>query len=107
MEQPKELRATGGASVDSAVLQIYADVFGAPIVRSDSPNGAVNGSALRAALGAFGAKPDDAGWRRLVARVTEPVADSTITPDPAAVEVYRRRLADYSAAEKAALAELG
>ena len=107
MGQPKELRATGGASVDGAVLQIYADVFGAPIVRSDSPNGAVNGSALRAALGALGVKPDDAGWRSLVARVSAPVAGSTITPNPAAAEVYRRRLADYGAAEKSALAELG
>lgn len=103
MGSPTQLRATGGASVDESILQIYADIFGVPIVRSDSSNGAVIGSALRAALGSLGVAPDDANWVSLVENVTAPVGDA-ITPQPGHVQAYARQVEHYLEAEKAALA---
>lgn len=41
--------ATGGASANMAILQVLADVFGAPVYTAESANSAAVGAALRAA----------------------------------------------------------
>ncbi|MFM7209856.1 MAG: FGGY-family carbohydrate kinase [Verrucomicrobiota bacterium] len=51
-----ELLLTGGASENPAVAQVFADVFGAPVVRLAVSDSAALGAALRAAHAACGAK---------------------------------------------------
>ena len=38
--QPTQILATGGASHNAAILQVMADVFGAPVYTAESPNSA-------------------------------------------------------------------
>ncbi len=54
-----QLLLTGGASENPAVAQIFADVFGAPVLRLAVSDSAALGAALRAAHAACGAKMAD------------------------------------------------
>ncbi|TYZ63891.1 hypothetical protein PybrP1_006254 [[Pythium] brassicae (nom. inval.)] len=53
IRNPKRLIVVGGAAVNTSLLQVLADVFGAPVVRlgSSSTNSAALGAALRAQHG--------------------------------------------------------
>jgi xylulokinase len=52
------LLLTGGASNNSSIAQIFADVFGAPVLRLAVSDSAALGAALRAAEAACGEKID-------------------------------------------------
>lgn len=43
--------ATGGASTNQSILQVMADVFGAPVYVQDKPNSAALGAAVMAKYG--------------------------------------------------------
>ena len=49
--KPRSILATGGASVDEALLRIMADVFGAPVFVGEQANSAALGAAYRALHG--------------------------------------------------------
>ena len=122
MTEPKRLIATGGASSNAAVLQVLADVFGAPVYTASQTDSASLGAAYRAAHGwvvqqrrgtfvpfetvlragaqaaATGAAPphDAAG----------PIALSlAASPRAAATDVYSALLGDYAACEAQVVAE--
>jgi xylulokinase len=86
-----EFVATGGGSRSDAWLQIKADVFGVPFVRTRWVDGAVVGAAILAgtAAGMYGSAAE--GVARLVRR------DRIFEPDPARHEAYRRKLEHYRA----------
>ena len=48
---PRNILATGGASVNQAILKVMADVFNAPVFTSAQPNSASLGAAFRARHG--------------------------------------------------------
>jgi xylulokinase len=93
-----EIRATGGAAANDAILQVMADVFGATVRRFAVGNSAALGAALRALhadLAADGRNPD---WEDIVAGVAEP-AERRITPRPEATRVYAELRQRYAAFE--------
>ena len=77
-----QLLLTGGASENPSVAKIFADVFGAPVLRLAVSDSAALGAALRAAEGACGAKMAD----------LEPVfcapAPGVVQPNPALRAAY-------------------
>ena len=77
-----QLLLTGGASENPSVAKIFADVFGAPVLRLAVSDSAALGAALRAAEAACGAKMAD----------LEPVfcapAPGVVQPDPALRAAY-------------------
>ena len=77
-----QLLLTGGASENPSVAKIFADVFGAPVLRLAVSDSAALGAALRAAEGACGAKLAD----------LEPVfcaaAPGVVQPNPALRAAY-------------------
>ena len=77
-----QLLLTGGASENPSVAKIFADVFGAPVLRLAVSDSAALGAALRAAEGACGAKMAD----------LEPVfcapAPGVVQPNPALRVAY-------------------
>ena len=77
-----QLLLTGGASENPAVAQIFADVFGAPVLRLAVSDSAALGAALRAAEAACGAKMPD-----LEAVFCAP-APGLVTPNPALRGAY-------------------
>jgi xylulokinase len=85
--------ATGGASRNSDVLQVMADVFNANVFPSPVGNSACLGAALRAWHGYDKARGNDIDWRVIVKDLALPDPSTVIAPNPDAVKVYEK-LAD-------------
>ncbi len=85
--RPKMLRVTGGASVNTAICQVLADVFGVRLERLSTENSAALGAAMRAAQ-AVGR----ADWPELAERFAKPDAARAVLPRPEAVRVYEREV---------------
>ena len=94
------IRATGGAATNRDVLQIIADVFGAPVVRIAPRNAASLGAALRAYHGDCLAGGNPIGWEDAVAGFTAPNADLRVNPNPANAAIYAALLPKYEAFER-------
>jgi xylulokinase len=77
-----QLLLTGGASNNPAIAKIFADVFGAPVLRLTVSDSAALGAALRAAEAACGAK-----MAYLEAVFCAP-APGVVQPDPALRSAY-------------------
>jgi xylulokinase len=96
------IHATGGAAVNTGILQVMADVFGANVYRFPVSNSAALGAALRA----WHADALDEGhplaWDTIAGAVQPDVA-SRVTPNPDARAVYTRLLPAYAACEAHAL----
>jgi xylulokinase len=122
--KPKCIYATGGASTNTAILQIMADVMNCPVLRTEVAKSAALGAALRAAHGwlvhsgelvvqasvlAKTAKParGDACatdlWQDVVAGFTDPIPNSEIKPNPKAARVYDKLVEKYAKCEREAL----
>lgn len=82
------LRVTGGASQSAGIVQLLADVFGAPAETLANPGSAGLGAALIAAHAAGGYDYGE------LSRLFCPPA-GRVEPQPQAVEVYRRRLPEF------------
>lgn len=100
--RPAEIRATGGASGNPAVLQVMADVFGARVSRSARSNTTAPGAALCAFRGAAAVAGVDIPWDEIASGST-PI-EAPIEPDPAAHAVYRDLMVRHARLEGQALA---
>ena len=104
---PDCIYATGGASQDSSILQIMADVMNCRVLRIEVAKSAALGAALRAAHGWLihaGEKPK---WEKLVAGFTKPIPGSEIRPNPKAAKVYDQFIKKYARCEREALKQIG
>jgi xylulokinase len=96
----RRIHATGGAAVNREILQVMADVFGAEVHRLAVGNSAALGAALRAAHADAVDRGERPSWEAVVAGLTDPLAGSRVSPDPAAARVYQdaeRRHAEFEA----------
>lgn len=91
----REIRATGGAASNRAILQVIADVFDAEVVRIAPPNAASLGAALRAFHADRFADGRPLPWPEVVAGFTDPVAGAGARPRADAVAAYRHLLPAY------------
>jgi xylulokinase len=98
-----EIRATGGASANRAILQVMADVFGAEVSVVGGANSAALGAALRAYHADELARGNDLPWEDVVAGFAEPWPASVVRPVPAHVLIYREMRKLYAACEAHAL----
>ena len=98
--RPVEIYVTGGASQNREILQVMADVQGCPVRRFEVTNSAALGAALRAAHGYLLASGSETAWEEIVAGLAEPIAGSTIAPDPKAAGVYDSLVRKYAECEK-------
>jgi xylulokinase len=104
---PGCIYATGGASQDSPILQVMADVMNCRVERIEISKSAALGAALRAAQGWLvhaGGKPK---WEKVVAGFTDPVPNSEIRPNPKAAKVYDQLIEKYAYCEREALRQIG
>ncbi|XP_048747057.1 xylulose kinase-like isoform X2 [Ostrea edulis] len=85
--------ATGGASLNKAILQVISDVFGAPVFVSDIPNSAALGSCYRAKHGLDGCEFTD------VVR-SHPQPECVAVPAEGARQIYKEMTVRYKALEK-------
>jgi len=104
---PKRILATGGASQDSPILQVMADVMNCRVERIEISKSAALGAALRAAHGWLKQAEEKPEWEQVVSGFTDPVSNSEIRPNPTAVKIYDQLIAKYAACEREALKQLG
>lgn len=97
--EPTLIIATGGASEDSAVLQVMADVFQCPVRRSEITKSAAIGAALIAAH-AVSRQPD---WTETIRGFADVSDEAAVHPNPAAAPVYTSLLQSYAEFERTAL----
>ncbi|XP_042523261.1 xylulose kinase isoform X1 [Dipodomys spectabilis] len=96
-----KILATGGASHNTDILQVLADVFGASVYITDTANSACVGSAYRAFHGLAG------GVHMPFSEVVKsaPKARLAATPDPGAAQVYQALLPRYAKLEQRILTQ--
>jgi xylulokinase len=84
-----EIRATGGGSTSPLWRRILADVLETRVVTTTTSEGAAQGAAMLAAVGAGWFSTVEDACRQVV------VLDERVDPSPAAADVYRERHAQY------------
>nr|XP_055177245.1 xylulose kinase isoform X2 [Nyctereutes procyonoides] len=96
-----KILATGGASHNKDILQVLADVFGAPVYVIDTANSACVGSAYRAFHGL--AAGTDLPFSEVVKLAPNP--QLAATPSSGASQVYEALLPQYAKLEQRILAQ--
>ncbi|KAM5313384.1 xylulose kinase isoform 2-T2 [Glossophaga mutica] len=96
-----KILATGGASCNRDILQVLADVFGAPVYVTDTANSACVGSAYRAFHGL--AAGTDVPFSEVVKLAPSPRLAAT--PSPGASQVYAALLPRYAQLEQRILSQ--
>jgi len=102
---PSEIRATGGAATNREIMQVAADVFGAPVQRLQQSNSAALGAAMRAWHADTLADGSPMPWSEIAAGFIDTVAGSRIAPIRENLEVYRRALQRFEDWESRVLSE--
>jgi xylulokinase len=100
---PDRIFATGGASQDSSLLQVMADVMSCRVERIEISKSAALGAALRAAHGWLVQAGEKPKWEQVVAGFTTPVPNSEIHPHPKATRVYDQLIEKYARCEREVL----
>lgn len=98
-ERPAAIYATGGASANAEIIQIMANVMGAPVYLFESTNSAAMGAALRAAHALDVAEGGEGDWKAIVAPFAKPVHSSKVEPQAEAVAVYNEQMKAFAAFE--------
>jgi xylulokinase len=91
--------AIGGASTNRDVLQVMADVFGAPVYQTGSVNAACLGAALRAYHAHERARGRDVTWAEIVDGFADLDESTRIEPVAAHTATYERLRQRYAAFE--------
>lgn len=99
--RPSAIYVTGGASVNTDILQIMADVQNCSVQRFEVTNSAALGAALRAAHASLNASGTSFSWQDIIAGFAEPLSGSEITPKNASV--YDELVKKYAECERRAL----
>ncbi|XP_011889918.1 PREDICTED: xylulose kinase [Cercocebus atys] len=97
-----KILATGGASHNRDILQVLADVFGAPVYVIDTANSACVGSAYRAFHGLAGGR--DVPFSEVVKLAPNPRLAAT--PSLGASQVYEALLPQYAKLEQRILSQI-
>jgi xylulokinase len=90
--------ATGGAAANRDILQVMADVFGAPVHQLQVENSAALGAALMAMHGSLTADGVPGTWDAVIKDFVEPLS-GVLTPDPARHAVYEELMKVYARLE--------
>jgi xylulokinase len=99
----REIHATGGASANTDILQVMADVFDADVRRFEVGNSACLGAALRAWHADVKASGAPLDWPDIVRDLAQPTG-APISPRPEAAVVYRDLRVRYAGAARSAAA---
>ena len=94
---PRAIHATGGASANTDILQIMADVFKSPVYRFDSTDAAALGAALRGLQAHTGRQ-----WQDAVGEFVKPLSDR-ISPIAENLRLYDHLKDRYASLERAVL----
>ena len=94
-----QIRILQKSSANVEILKVFANVHACPVHRFETANSAALGAALRAHYSHQLTSGDALDWKDVVAPFAQPVTDSTIEPDPAAVATYAELADQYQSLE--------
>lgn len=100
---PGKIYATGGASENTEILKIMANVHQAEVYRLKVKNSANLGAALRAAHAYYKSRGIFLSWQEVVADFTSPLSGSEIKPDPSTASIYEHMASLYKQYEDSVL----
>lgn len=89
--QPKTIYATGGLSNNPHILQIIADIYQCPVIKSSVAKSTASGSALTAAYAFFKNK----SWQEIIEGFTKS-PNLPILPNPSTSTIYEQMLITYA-----------
>lgn len=98
--QISSLSVTGGASANEGILQVFADVFGCPVERTETTAAAALGAALRAWHADEREHGAALSWEDVVGPFTRS-AGPALEPQPGTAATYAHLMAQYEALERA------
>jgi len=101
--KPSKIYATGGASNNSAILQVMANVMNCPVLRIEVSKSAALGAALRAAQGYLAYAGKAPSWDKIVRGFSDPLPGSEIIPSRKDVKIYDKLIEKYAQRERDAL----
>jgi xylulokinase len=102
--RPQRICATGGASANTAIVQVMADVMNCPVARIEVAKSAALGAALRAAQGWLAHEGKAPAWEKIVRGFSDPIPGSTVLPDRKHAKTYDKLVETYAKREREALA---
>jgi xylulokinase len=103
--RPRQIRATGGAAANAAILQIMADVFDADVMQFEAQDSAALGAAIRAWHADAAASGHLVSWRDATEAFIRPAAAAVFRPEPSHGAIYRDMRRMHAQRERAALLE--
>jgi xylulokinase len=101
--KPRQIRATGGAAANAAILQIMADVFDADVMQVEVQDSAALGAAIRAWHADAAASGRPVSWRDATDAFVRPAATTVIRPEPSHAAIYRSMRLLHADRERVAL----
>lgn len=101
--RPRQIRATGGAAANPAILQVMADVFDAEVTQFDVQDAAALGAAIRAWHADMAAAGRPIGWSDATGAFVKPATASRIRPEPSRAALYLEMRRLHADRERAAL----
>ncbi|TXT63376.1 MAG: hypothetical protein BAJALOKI3v1_380015 [Promethearchaeota archaeon] len=102
-ETPKEIFATGGASINREILQVASDIFDAPIHRFEITDSAALGAAFRAAYSYHNQQNSEMKWMELIEDFLKSQIIEKIKPNRDNKELYDDMLELYEKFEDFAI----
>jgi xylulokinase len=90
---PPEIRLLGADALSPVMRQLYADVFGAPVVPISSRQGPAVGAAMQAAVAFFQQSGESLGFEEISAYWVVGDKDLRFEPDAQAHEMYQEMMA--------------
>ncbi|MFX1389266.1 MAG: xylulokinase [Promethearchaeota archaeon] len=94
-ENPKEIYATGGASLNIEILQILASIFNTPVRLFEVTQSAALGAAFRAIKPYEASQSNKLSWEEIINRFIDFNNTKVIVPDNRYIELYNDMLELY------------
>ena len=93
--KPKEIFATGGASINEDILQVLTNIFNTKVRMFEITDSAALGAALRAAKSYYDSKDEIKSWKEIIDKFINLQESTVIKPDNKYIELYNDMLDLY------------
>ncbi len=98
-EKASEIHATGGASINTEIMRVAADIFNSPVRIFELTNSAALGAAIRSAKSFYDSVHKDKNWTEINESVLKLLVKKIIYPNEKVKELYEEMLLLYEKCE--------
>jgi xylulokinase len=94
-EKATEIHATGGASINTEIMQVAADIFNSPVRIFELTNSAALGAAIRSAKSFYDSVHQDKNWAEINEKLFKLLVKEILYPNEKVKELYQEMLLLY------------